>query len=76
MRVDSLPKIQQLTRDKSVLVLHIAELRTEKRNLEISQRDDSKEAIVNDDIDYSALIEKYIDDQEILDLIPKIVQFF
>ena len=58
-----------MIRNKSILVLHIAELRTEKLKLESS----FEMNVADDLIDYPALVEKFIDDQRVLDLIPKLV---
>lgn len=63
--------IQDLQRKKSILVLHIAELRTELGNVKLSSAGSGYEQV--DGIDYSSLVEKFIDDKEILDLIPKVV---
>ncbi|KAI8906690.1 P-loop containing nucleoside triphosphate hydrolase protein [Gorgonomyces haynaldii] len=60
-------QIQRLNREKSVLVLHVAELVTEKHQL-LSILETGNQT----DVDYQSLIEKYIDDKELLDLIPRI----
>ena len=60
-------RFEKLSRDKSVLVIHIAELRTEMMRIE----NESASTTIQE-LDYPALIEKFIDDEKILDLIPKI----
>lgn len=69
-------KIQQLSRNKSILVLHIAELRAEKRALELQLKNEPKqeENYEQDDIEYPTLIEKFIDDQEIIEFISRLVK--
>jgi hypothetical protein len=73
----SSPATQQLSRNKSILVLHVAELRAEKRVLEYQLKGDFKEVIVDDSdlIDYPALIDKFIDNKEILEFISKLVNW-
>jgi hypothetical protein len=67
-KCDDQQSLQKLKREKSILVLHVAELQTEKNQLQVS----ADESADLDDINYAALTERYVDYPEMLEIIPKL----
>ena len=81
--------MEQLRRDRTILLRHVVEIRTEKRkvkgngriyhhiyeNMDVAQLNDVQPCNVDQDghIDYALLTEQFANDSEVIELLPLVV---